>query len=173
MSRVRYAIDSPFSESWATRIGKLILNFASLELESYLWLVQMSEQPELIPKFIKQRFKPRANKIVKYAGDRSFSDQWKVDALRGWRDAIELAELRNRIAHNPLVFAWADDVKKGEPDFIGAPDMHARDRQGEVKDPLMSKADIDAAMNRIADLVSHLASLRSEWCALRDEAMDS
>lgn len=44
MARIKYATDSSHAKVWAEPVGKLILNFAGLELESLLWLVQMSEQ---------------------------------------------------------------------------------------------------------------------------------
>jgi len=169
MSRVKYAMNPTFIESWAPRVGKLILNFSCLEFESYLWLVQMSEQPERIQEFTTKRFKSRGDAIIQFVEVRAFSDQWKIDAHTAWCAAIELAKLRNQIAHNPLVFGWADEAEEGEPDFIGVADRQAPKQPAKAKGPFMSKADIDLALNRIAELVQQLASLRLEWCKLRDE----
>lgn len=170
MSRIKYAIDDPFIKPWATRIGQFILNFAGLEFESYFWLLQMSEQPERIPEFTKQPYAPRVKTIMKLIKNRSFSEQWKLDAFAGWSDALKLAQLRNRIAHNPLMFAWDSEAEEGEPDFIGVVDIKAGKKPGDTGDPFLSKADVSNAINRINSLVSNLASLREDWCAIRDKS---
>lgn len=168
MSRIKYATDSTHAGSWAPRIGKLILNFASLEFESYLWLVQLSERHEAIPEFAGKRFRSRVGDIKKFVDQRAFSDDWKNRALEQWEISLELGKLRNRIAHNPLVFAWSDDAEQEEPDLIGIADMRAREPHGETEGPLMSRENVDATINRIAGLVQRLAALRNEWCNIRD-----
>lgn len=170
MSRVKYAIEPPFIKPWATRIGKLIINFADLEFESYLWLIQMSEKPERIQEFTKLKYASRVKKITKFAEDLAFSEQWRVAALAGWSDSLELAKLRNRIAHNPLLFTWTNEDEKGEPDFIGVVDIKSGKQPRGTEGPLLSKADIAKAINQIGSLVSHLASLRKDWCTLRDKS---
>jgi hypothetical protein len=45
MGRISYRTDAAFTQAWVTRIGRLILNFAGLEFESYMWLLHLSEQP--------------------------------------------------------------------------------------------------------------------------------
>lgn len=72
MSRIKYAIDSPSTRHWAELVGQLIINFSSLEFETYLWLVQMSEQPERIPDFARQKFSRRVALINPYIEDRGF-----------------------------------------------------------------------------------------------------
>ncbi|MHC4191310.1 MAG: hypothetical protein ACYSUB_16790 [Planctomycetota bacterium] len=170
MSRVKYAIEPSFIQPWATRIGKLIINFADLEFESYLWLIQMSGQPERIQEFTKLNFASRVKKITEFAEALAFSERWRVDALAGWNDSLELANLRNRIAHNPLLFAWTNEAEKGEPDLIGVVDMKSGIQPKGTEGPLLSKADIAEAINQIGSLVSHLASLRKDWCTLRDKS---
>ena len=61
MSAIHYAIDSPHTNKWAERVGKLILNFSGLEFETYLWLVNMSEDasPRSMKKFANRTFADR------------------------------------------------------------------------------------------------------------------
>jgi len=169
MGRIKYATDPPFIKPWATRIGRLIVNFSGLEFESYFWLVQMSEQPEKIPEFTKQTYTSRVKMIIRFIKNLAFSEEWGDDALAGWNESLELAKLRNRVAHNPLLFAWADENKTGEPDFIGVADMKGRPLEG-TEGPLLAKSAITAAINQINNLVSHLALLRKDWCASRDNS---
>ena len=172
MSRIKYSVDSPFIKPWATRIGQLILNFTGLEFESYFWLVQMSEQPNRIAEFTKLLFSKRVKKILEYVESLAFNDNWKLDSIAAWQNALEQSKLRNRIAHNPLMFAWNDQSEEGEPDFIGIADMKSGNRPESADGPLLSKAEIDSAINQINSLVSNLESLRVSWCSLRDERRD-
>lgn len=167
MSQIKYAVDTAFARLWAERVGKIILNFSCLEFETYHWLLQMSEQPDRIPEFAAQRFGKRVTKINEYINARGFTQPWKTDALAAWSEAVELARLRNRLAHNPIVFAWADEVGKGEPDFIGVTEMQSLDLgKGE---PLLSKIAIEAAIDRVVVLAKRIELLREEWCGLRDQ----
>lgn len=166
MSRIKYAVDSSFTLPWAGRIGKLIINFSGLEFETYLWLVQMSEQPDRIPEFAKQKFSRRVALINPYIEDRGFTPKWKADSLSAWGDALALAKLRNRIAHNPLTFAWANEAERGEPDYIGVAEMQGFDPKKDG--PFLSKDSIELSINKIVALIKHLESLRQEWCDRRD-----
>ena len=166
MSSIRYAIDSPFTSHWAERIGQLIINFSGLEFETYLWLVQISEQPERIQEFAKKRFAPRVTLIKSQIEKYGYNTKWKADTLAAWAEAIELSKLRNRIAHNPIMFAWANKAERGEPDYIGVTEV-----QG-VETPkdgvLLSKASIEGSINQIVSLIKRLEPLRKEWCGCRD-----
>ena len=167
-----YAKDLPFFRPWATRIGELILDFAALEFESCLWLTQMSGNPEQIQRFTKLRYASRVKEITEFAKTLAFSEQWKVAALSRWNNSLELATLRNRIAHNPLSFERANGAEEGEPYFIeiGIPDKRSGKQPRRTEGRLLSKADIEEAVNRIASLVAHLESLRKDWCTLRDKS---
>ncbi len=170
MSRFKYAIDAPFSTAWVERVGKLILNFGALELETYLWLVQLSEAPERIPEFATRRFSMRVNEIKAFVERRAYSEDWKREALVGWDQALEHAKLRNRIAHSPLTFGWTKGVEEGEPDFIGVIDLQRRDIN---KEALVTKSEMDQVTTSIVALASRVATLRTEWCAIRDEKLES
>jgi hypothetical protein len=165
MSRIKHAINAPYSTPWIERVGKLILNFGVLELETHLWLVQLSEDPERIPEFASKPFADRVKKIITFVEKRAYSDLWKVEVLKAWEKAREHAKFRNRIAHSPLTFGWTGGVEKGEPDFIGVIDLQRRDAN---QNALASKAEMDAAINSIVSLASRLAKLRVDWCAIRD-----
>ena len=166
MSRIKYAIDSPVTRHWAERVGQLIINFSSLEFETYMWLVQMSEQPERIPDFAKQKFAQRVTLINRYIEDHGYTAKWKTESLVAWTEALELAKLRNRIAHNPLTFAWTNKAERGEPDYIGVTEMQGLDPPKDG--PLLSKASIERSINQIIVLIKRLELLRQEWCGCRD-----
>lgn len=169
MARIKYKENSPLLSGWAENVGKLILNFSAIELESYQWLVQMSEELKSIHKFIKKSFSFRVFEIEKYIEERSFTEQWKISAVQKWNAVRELSLLRNRVAHNPIFFSWSDSEQRGEPDYLGVIDMKKREQNKQGEDELLSKSRIQMASNEIADLVAGLERLRKEWCSIRDQ----
>ncbi|MDO8706772.1 MAG: hypothetical protein Q7J84_17720 [Sulfuricaulis sp.] len=170
MSRIKHAIDAPFSAAWIARVGKLILNFGVLELETYLWLVQLSEAPKKIPEFSKLPFAQRVEKIMEFVKSRAYSENWKAEAQKCWNEALDQAKFRNRIAHSPLTFGWNQEAEEGEPDFIGIVDLQRRDSS---QNALASKAEMDGVINSIVSLATRLANLRTVWCSIRDARHES
>jgi hypothetical protein len=166
MTRIKYAVDPPFLDVWANRVGRLVLNFAAVESQTFLWLAQLTERPDEIPQFATQPFARRCDRIEPLIENRAFAGEWKESALSLWAEARRLAHMRNRVAHNPLLFAWSDDSEVGAPDLIGVPDFRSGARGG--PSGLMTTAKIDAATNELAVLVPRLDSTLREWCAIRD-----
>jgi hypothetical protein len=72
-NRLKYSVDSHHIRPWAERIGKLILSFSGLELESHIWLVQMSGQPDRIAEFANPRFSKRVYQLQACVEARAFS----------------------------------------------------------------------------------------------------
>ncbi len=167
MSKILFDINSPFVIPWIEKIGKVILNFSAIEFESYLWLVQMTEQPELIPEFTeKYNLSNRIQKIIKLIKEKHFAKDWESDSIILWNELLELSNLRNRIAHNPIMFGQHEENGNGEPDFIGIINM--KKNKVTEDEPLLSKKEMDAFINRIVIINKHLYSLREQWCEIRD-----
>ena len=172
MPRLNYSIDNIHTESWPKNIGKLIVDFSGLEMESHIWLLQMSERPDQISSNARKPFMKRVFSIRSYIETRYYSDQWKTQALQNWEAAERLAEVRNRIAHNPLSFSWNGDKEEGEPDLIGIIDMRGKNKSLDDSPILMSLEDIVSCVNETVSTVTNLSKLRLEWCAERDKHDD-
>lgn len=169
VSRIKHVVNSLHTRTWDARIGKVIINFSALELESILWLVQLSEKHQSIGRFVEMQFTSRTTQVMRHIEARSTSSRWRKDSLRAWNAAIKLAKIRNHIAHNPVMFAWKSSSEAGEPDFVGIPSM--RKAGFPAKETLLSKATVDHSTNEMAALVLNLQALRSEWCNLRDKGL--
>ena len=169
MSRIKHAIDPPFLKHWATRIGQLILNFTVLEFESYFWLVQMSEQPDRIPEFTRLTYASRVKEIKRLVRRLAHSSEWENEALAKWNESLDIAKLRNRITHNPLLFSWTSGIEKGEPDLIGIADMKSRRPVESSDGPLLPKAVITESINKAVNIATGLATLRNVWCEYQDK----
>jgi hypothetical protein len=154
---------------WAERIGRIIMNSSAVEMESVLWLVQLTERHEDAGRFWSQNFKTRTAEIDRCIEARGSTDKvWRRKALRAWNDARSLAVIRNQVAHNPLAFWWKNSTEQGEPDFVYVASMRGTGRK--PRDMLERHA-ADKAGNELAALAQRLAILREEWCVRRDRGL--
>lgn len=167
MSRIKYATNSPHTQAWIERIGKLMLNFSAIEYESILWLVQLSEREFEIEAIGRMSFASRATQVMRHADERKLSNGWRKKTLRNWNDALKLAHLRNQVAHNPIVFGWSQLPEAGSPNVLGVPNIRA----GSARKArwLLSTEHADKSINSMVDIAKSLADLRIEWCAARDQ----
>lgn len=169
MSRIQYVTKSKQMQHWEGRIGRLVINFSALEFESIHWLVQLSEGHDAIGSIAQKQFVPRTTEIMRYVEQRSVGTRWRKETLREWNRALKLAKIRNRVAHNPVLFGWNASTQNGEPDLIGIPS--ARDPRFPAKEVLLSPKAVDHAVEEALQVVQKLETLRKEWCQFRDNGL--
>jgi hypothetical protein len=158
-SRVRTAIDSPHTESWLAPIGKLVVNFGALELESYLWIGLLSDGTQIDWALCK-RFKSRVDRIIlQLLPEKVTEAEVASDSTRQWDEAIKIAKFRNLVLHSPLVFAHSMPDESGPPDVIGMPDLRKLGQANPIQ-PLAKLSDINSAVNRIVACATRLDQLR-------------
>ena len=125
-SRIKHSINSEHTKPWIERVGKIILNFSAIEMESIHWFLQLSEREFEIKAIVELPFASRVTQVMRHVEDRAISIQWRKQSLRAWNDALKLAYLRNQVAHNPIVFSWSKLPEVGVPDTLGIPNLRAR-----------------------------------------------
>ncbi len=84
---------------------------------------------------------------------------------------MTLANTRNQLAHNPLIFGWTDPAEEGTPGLIGILDARSLGDGDGAWESTIQFADIAEKTNEVAALVEKLASLRDTWCSLRDHGI--
>jgi hypothetical protein len=168
MTDLKYAVDSPHTRGWAERIGRIIMNFSAVEMESVHWLVQLTERHEDASRFFARTFNARTVEIERCIQVRGMDKVWRRKALRAWNDARELGGIRNHVAHNPLAYWWKNPVERGEPDFVYVASMRGAGRKPRE---MLERGKVDKAGDEIAALTQRLAALREEWCAQRDRGL--
>ena len=168
MTNIKYKRNSGFAEPWAQPIGKFILNFGLLEFESHMWLLQMSDEPQLFPDMW---FIQRVTQIRKLVDQHAFDEVWKASARLLWENAQALAETRNQLAHNPLMFSWTDPAEEGPPDLIGILNAKSFGDGNSAWESTIRLTDIAEKGNKVATLVEKLTALRETWCSLRDQGV--
>jgi hypothetical protein len=167
MSRFKQSINSVHTCPWVERVGKLILNFSVIELESIHWFVQLSEREFEIKAIIEIPFASRVTQVMRHIDERKTGSQWRKRSLRTWNEALKLAHLRNQVAHNPVIFGWSKTPEVGEPNILGIPSVRAR--SSSKAKWLLSTDHADKSIDSMVVIAKTLAELRIEWCAARDQ----
>lgn len=167
MSRFKHAVNSPHTQPWIERVGKLILNFSVIELESIHWFIQLSEREFEIQSIVEVPFASRVTQVMKHIDERKTNERWRKQSLRRWNEALKLAHLRNQVAHNPIIFGWSHLPEADKPDVLGIPNMRAH-RTSKAK-WLLSTDHADKSINSMVEIAKSLGELRIEWCAARDQ----
>lgn len=167
MGRFKHAINSRYAQPWVERVGKLILNFSAIEMESIHWFVQLAEREFEIKLIVEIPFASRVTQVMRHINDRKMNDKWRNRSLRGWNEALKLAHIRNQVAHNPIIFGWSQAPEVGTPNALGIPNIRAR-RTSKAK-WLLSTEHADKSIDSMVEIAETLAELRVEWCAARDQ----
>jgi hypothetical protein len=161
MSRIQPALDSPHTQPWLAPLGKLVLNFSAVELQSYLWLGDLSPQGEVPDKDLYARFKPRVDTITNRLADHLIDDTLKSECLDAWDDALGVAKQRNAILHNPLIYGWRTADESGPPEFICIPDVAHLGSKPPVTRQVITLPELNDLVNSTANLAARLFALRS------------
>lgn len=167
MSRFKQSINSAHTKPWIERVGKIVLNFSAIEMESIHWFVQLSEREFEIKAIVDSPFTSRVTQVMRHIDNRMIGAQWRKQSLRAWNEALKLAHLRNQVAHNPIIFGWSKVPEVGVPDILGIPNLRARSSANTQW--LLSTDSADRSINAMVAIAKTLAELRSEWCAARDQ----
>jgi hypothetical protein len=168
VTQIKYARNPQLTDRWARAIGKVVLNFGLLELESHLWLLHMPDEPLVFPELW---FAERVSRIQVLIHQHSFGEIWRASASKSWEKAQELAKFRNRVVHSPLMFGRTNSKEEGEPDWVGVVDVRLLGQGRKQAESQHSLADIVQSTDAIASLVEELSELRDAWCSARDKAL--
>jgi len=167
MTRFKQSINSEHTKPWVERIGKIILNFSVVEMESILWLVQLSEREFEIKTIAEMPLASRITQIIRHIEERTIGVQWRKKSLRAWNEALKLAHLRNQVAHNPVIFGWSKVPEVGIPDILGIPNLRAA--SSKKAQWQLSTDNADKSIDEIVAIAQSLEKLRIDWCAARDQ----
>ena len=125
LTNLDIAVNPKFLGIWPEKVGRYMLNFATIELISYQYLDKLEVTREdfnrNLDKFLSQRIE-RIQHLVKVSSAIPQALKDEIESL--WSAVSDLSEWRNRIAHNALVAAWKQSNPATDPpDLIGIPDV--------------------------------------------------
>jgi len=145
-------IDHPATTEWVGLIGKLLLNFGSIELMAFAWLAALSNKNDIVLDLVAEMALGRRIKLILDLIPKSelASSSCNI-AEKRWKEVQKLSDLRNRVAHNPIVFGWHGAEENGAPKFIGIPNMKKRSI-----DRLVDLVTLKQAVDQTARIAQHL-----------------
>ena len=143
---------------WSNAIGGLILNFGQIEFLSHRWIQHFQTDPIVADLAIDMQFSRRLSLITEIVGRSSLPADARKRATELWREAGKLAETRNTVAHNPMVFAPGPD-KQVVP---GIPNVRHMKGSGPFTITLLDVTKIINTARRLSEIVSELDRLLVE-----------
>ena len=111
---------------WPEKLGGFILNFANLEFLTYQYLNRLEVTEEEFLKNTDKLLVVRIDRVTSLIEAlTNISDETRSEILELWGVVRDLANWRNRIAHNPILPTWkpGSDHDASPPDVLGIPDM--------------------------------------------------
>ena len=166
MVELKAALNTPHVKAWLEPIGKLALNFSAIEMQTYLWLGDLSQDQSIFPDVVDWPFKRRVELILALINSLVSGEVFKNQCSDAWARALDAARFRNSILHNPIMFGWGTKSEDGPPAFMGIPDMGHLGLRPKATKKIASLADINTRVNDGADIASHLFALRNRFKAL-------
>jgi hypothetical protein len=111
---------------WPETIGRFITNFGGIELMTYHYLNALEPTKNDFDKNLGNTLSRRITRVLELIEvSTTLSPENKTEMTFLWREVLNLAPLRNKIAHNPVLPHWepGSDSENAPPDSIGVPDM--------------------------------------------------
>lgn len=157
MASVNVALNHPATNAITMAVGKLIVNFGSIEYETYIWLACQHDGIDTFPGG--ELFSARARRVI--AGLAPAVGEHVPDAVGAWNRALELAIFRNRIAHSPILFGWSSDDQSSPPDLLIVMDIKGAYQTG-AAGAKVTISEINTHVNAAAELAQELRTMRGQ-----------
>jgi hypothetical protein len=162
MSPIQAATDPPHTQPWLAPLGKLVLNFSAIELQTYLWLADLSPKGRIQDKDLYARFKVRVEAIMNRLAGAAIASSLRSECLVAWGESLGIAQQRNAILHNPIVYGWRTVDEIGPPEVICIPDVGHLGSKPPVTKKVITLPDLNELVNCTATLGARLFALRSQ-----------
>ena len=153
LTNLDVAVNPQFLGLWPEKVGRYMLNFATIELISYQYLNSLELTREDFNKNLDKLLSKRIKRIKTLVKQSSKLPQPLKDEIETlWSEVSDLSQWRNRIAHNAVVFAWKQSNPAKDPaDLMGIPDMKQL-KKGNVTDAISMDG-----LNKLMDATAALA----------------
>lgn len=137
---------------WSNIIGGLILNFGTIEFMSFRWIQHFATDSLVNDLAIDMQLSKRLQIIRDLVERSSLADDARKQAIALWDEVGKLAELRNTIAHNPIVFGVGPDQKQA----MGIPNVKQMKGSGPFAVRLIQVSKIYEAAHRLVAISTEL-----------------
>lgn len=145
----------------------MILNFGILEVLSYTWIRVLAKDEIIFDLALDMQFARRVDLITQLIDKQDLPAELVKAAKAIWSETKPIAELRNTVAHNPLVFGWHGPERPEAPDFIGLPNLKSIKGKMPRITPLTTLAKLNATVDKVSSLAPRIEKLIDEIEAAR------
>jgi hypothetical protein len=143
---------------WSNIIGGLFLNFGNIEFMSFRW-IQHFTLDTLVNDLATDMQLSKRLQIIRELIERSdLPEPARKQAIALWDEVGRLAELRNTIAHNPIVFGTGPDQKQA----MGIPNVKKMKGSGPFTINLINVSKIYDAAHRLVAICNELDKILIE-----------
>ena len=163
---MKFAVDSQDS-AWYVAVGKLMLNFGAIELLSLVWVDTLGQDEVLRYVALEMQFSKRVELILRLVKRSRLPTDLDKRIRETWAAAKRLSDLRNDIAHSPLVFGPQEDRP---PDHLGTWNVRKVRTQPVV--PLVELSAVRKGVNEVVKVTKLLDDLLKESMGVRGVKKD-
>jgi hypothetical protein len=143
----------------ADAIGGFLVNFGVLEMQADAWLHSLSTDSLAAEELHKLNLSRRLQAVLRFLDVGRLAESISARPRMLWREALMLAELRNQVAHNPIVFGWRGEDHSKPPDFMGVVDKRKNVKRPPNSPNIITLSELTAAQNRSAEIAQELLSI--------------
>jgi hypothetical protein len=153
------ALNPKHTRRLANAIGGFLVNFGAIEMQADAWLHSLATDSLAAEELHRLPLSKRLHAIQRFIDEERLPSSLATEALVLWKSALPLVELRNQVAHNPVLFGWHGDERDGPPDFAGIIDKRKGVRRSGPTPGLIPLTEIEAAQDATAALAQKLFDL--------------
>jgi hypothetical protein len=154
-----FHLNSEHTWPWVTAIGKFMINFGGVEFVSFLWIERLTDNELLREIATDATLSKRIQLIKKLVEQRELPKSVLNQVRSAWVAAETLSQLRNDIAHSPIIFGWHGPDEDRSPDFVGSLRLKKlKGKQSPVK-PLVELKELDRGIDEAARIAQKLHEL--------------
>ena len=163
LGKLAFVLNPQDIDPWPLNIGKLMINMTSIELTTYQFLNELESTRERFNSHIGSKLSKRVTRIQSLITNKPDISPQERNYINGlWDEVKRLSRWRNRLAHNPVMFAWkpSSNSKTDPPDVVGVIDVEQL-KTGSVSDTLTIEQ-LNSMINQSARVAGELNAVAAK-----------
>ena len=154
-----YEKDPSHSSHLAHIIGGFLVNFSGLELAAEVWLRALTTDEVAALALKNLPLRQKIQVIYSLLDAERIPPPHCNEVKEIWQQVDKLREIRNQVAHNPVLFGWHGQERDAPPDFAGVLDHRKGSKANKPQPGLISSQDIASSQDQAANLAQKLYEL--------------
>jgi hypothetical protein len=140
----------PTPGEFASLIGAFLMNFGSVELALFQWIKALARDEIVWDIALEMTLNKRLGLVCDLIKRSTRQPDWKQKSLAIWKEIEKFSEIRNVIAHNPIL----TDKKSGAMGFLNLKKL--KGSHGRIPALIFNFKDVSTAGSRMAVLANEV-----------------